>query len=97
MRAFAVKVDLTSGVSGFLRPGDHVDIYWTGKLDSDRMRTEGNSTGEVTKLIENGVELIAVDQVSDENTTGAILARTVTVAVRRSRSPRLRRPRPPGG
>ena len=30
MRAFAIKVDVASGVSGFLRPGDQVDIYWTG-------------------------------------------------------------------
>lgn len=28
-RAFAIKVDVASGVSGFLRPGDHVDVYWT--------------------------------------------------------------------
>jgi len=82
MRAFAIEVDAKSGVSGFLRPGDRVDVYWTGTVGKGDMRTEGNSTGEVTKLIENGVELIAVDQVSDENTTGAILARTVTVAVR---------------
>ena len=30
MRAFALRVDVSSGVSGFLRPGDRVDIYWTG-------------------------------------------------------------------
>ena len=30
MRAFAIKVDGSSGVSGFLRPGHQVDIYWTG-------------------------------------------------------------------
>ncbi|RBI76959.1 Flp pilus assembly protein CpaB [Roseovarius sp. TE539] len=82
MRAFAIKVDLSSGVSGFLRPGDYVDIYWTGKVGSERLRTEGDSTGEVTKLIEGGMELIAVDQVSDTNTTGAIDARTVTVSAR---------------
>jgi pilus assembly protein CpaB len=30
MRALALQVDVTSGVSGFLRPGDRVDVYWTG-------------------------------------------------------------------
>ena len=32
-RAFAIKVDVSSGVSGFLRPGDRVDIYWTGRVN----------------------------------------------------------------
>ena len=81
MRAFAIKVDVSSGVSGFLRPGDRVDVYWTGSI-GDRGRTEGNSTGDVTKLIETAVRLIAVDQVANGDTTGAIIARTVTVAVK---------------
>ncbi len=82
MRAFAIKVDVSSGVSGFLRPGDHVDVYWTGRVSGDEITIEGNSRGDVTKLIETGVKLIAVDQVANGDTTGAIIARTVTVAVR---------------
>jgi pilus assembly protein CpaB len=82
MRAFAIKVNSESGVSGFLRPGDRIDVYWTGRLNGEDLRTEGNSSGEVTKLIEAGVELIAVDQTSDGDTSGTILARTVTVSVR---------------
>ncbi|HKK85085.1 MAG TPA: Flp pilus assembly protein CpaB [Roseovarius sp.] len=82
MRAFAIKVDVASGVSGFLRPGDHVDVYWTGRVRGNGVRTEGDSFGEVTKLIQTGVRLIAVDQMSDENTTKAIIARTVTVSAK---------------
>jgi len=83
MRAFAIKVDVASGVSGFLRPGDRVDVYWTGQVrGGSDVRTEGNSMGDVTKLIETGVQLIAVDQISDENTSQAIIARTVTVAAK---------------
>ena len=78
-RAFAIKVDVASGVSGFLRPGDRVDVYWTGNVGRGG-RTEGNSTGEVTKLIETRVRLIAIDQVADADMTGAIIARTVTIA-----------------
>ncbi|WP_371226127.1 Flp pilus assembly protein CpaB [Roseovarius sp. 2305UL8-3] len=81
MRAFAIKVDVTSGVSGFLRPGDHVDVYWTGRVGGENVRTENDSTGEVTKLIETNVRLIAVDQQANQNTSGTTLARTVTVAV----------------
>lgn len=70
-RAFAISVDVSSGVSGFLRPGDRVDVYWTG-------RAFGR---EVTRLIESAVPLIAVDQISDNDRTGPLIARTVTVQV----------------
>lgn len=81
-RAFAIKVDVSSGVSGFLRPGDHVDVYWTGRVGGDDLRTEANSVGNVTKLIETGVRLIAVDQTANSEKSGANVARTVTVAVK---------------
>lgn len=76
-RAFAIKVDVASGVSGFLRPGDRVDVYWTG-----RIKAIGNNVpeGEVTKLIETGINLIAIDQTAQSDTTAATIARTVTVA-----------------
>jgi pilus assembly protein CpaB len=38
MRAFTISVDATSGVSGFLRPGDKVDVYWSGQVAQGPMR-----------------------------------------------------------
>ncbi len=74
MRAFAIKVDVASGVSGFLRPEDRVDVYWTGTSDSGE--------GDVTRLIEGSVRIIAVDQTANsERSTDAVIARTVTVEV----------------
>nr|WP_325251399.1 Flp pilus assembly protein CpaB [Amylibacter sp.] len=70
MRAFAIRVDVASGVSGFLRPGDKVDVYWTGQ----------SNTETVTKLILNGLELIAIDQQADASRNVTTVARTVTVA-----------------
>ena len=77
MRAFAIKVDVASGVSGFVQPGDHVDVYWTGAASSG---TAGD-TIEITRLIESGVRIIAVDQTADNGSGGAMVARTVTVAI----------------
>jgi pilus assembly protein CpaB len=71
-RAFAIKVDVASGVSGFVQPGDRVDVYWTGSID--------NSSGDMTRLIESGVKIIAVDQTADGGTGAAVVARTVTVS-----------------
>lgn len=73
MRAFAIKVDVASGVSGFVQPGDLVDIYWTGNA-------EGEAGGNFTRLIEGAIKVIAIDQTADaENATGTQVARTVTV------------------
>jgi pilus assembly protein CpaB len=70
MRAFAINVDVSSGVSGFLRPGDRVDIYWSGAAGGK----------DVTKLIQEGVRLIAIDQSADaDRSEETLIARTVTV------------------
>lgn len=78
MRAFAIKVDVASGVSGFLRPGDRVDVYWTGGLNG----TLEGIRGEITRLIQSGIQIVAVDQSAGGDVTGATIARTVTVAAR---------------
>lgn len=78
MRAFTIKVDVSSGVSGFLRPGDRVDVYWTGRVNIGR---NAKANGDVTKLIEAGVRLIAIDQSANDNLNETTIARTVTVSV----------------
>jgi len=72
MRAFQIKVDVASGVAGFVMPEDLIDIYWTGTVDG---------AGETTRLIESAVRIIAVDQVSGQGQAAVgTVARTVTVA-----------------
>ncbi len=82
MRAFTIKVDETRSVSGFLQPGHKVDVYWTGQ--------SGVSAEEITRLIENAVKVVAVDQSS--NTDGgaaAQIAKTVTVEATQEQVARL--------
>ncbi|MGC1260022.1 MAG: Flp pilus assembly protein CpaB [Jannaschia helgolandensis] len=71
MRAFTLQVDVNSGVSGFLRPGDRVDVYWTG----------GGKQGGVTRLIHANLPLIAIDQQTDEERNSPTIARNITVEV----------------
>ena len=63
---------MSSGVSGFVQPGDAVDIYWTGQANRNQ--------GDVTQLIESTIQVIAIDQEtnSDRGLSGTV-ARTVTV------------------
>ena len=69
MRAFSIKVE----AADYLQPDQTVDVYWTGSTDG--------SAGEMTRLIESGMKIIAVDRNSKASTTeGAIQNRTMTVA-----------------
>lgn len=69
MRAFSIKVE----AADYLQPGQTVDIYWTGSTES--------STGEITRLIESNMKIIAVDRNGKSATSeGAIQNRTMTVA-----------------
>lgn len=74
MRAFTINVNASTGVSGFLRPGNRVDIYWTGSVDPGRNKDE-------THLIGSSIELVAIDQSTDRNSTQTSIPSTVTVQV----------------
>lgn len=70
MRAFSINVDVSSGVAGFLRPGDAVDVYWIGQL----------AGLQTTKLIDTGVRLVAINQSADaDRTEETMIATTVTI------------------
>lgn len=72
MRAFTIQVDASTAVSGFLRPGDRVDVYWSGQVGDQ----------PVTKLIDTNLKLIAIDQSADADRSAETqLARTVTAEV----------------
>jgi len=76
MRAFAIRVDVASGVSGFLRPGDKVDVYWTGRA---AINGDGGRGQDYTALIQAGIQIIAIDQTADGDRSSPTIARTVTV------------------
>jgi pilus assembly protein CpaB len=69
MRAFTIRVDQNSGISGTLRPSNTVDIYWTGR----------GQDGEVTRLLSSGVRIIALDENADQDRTFNGVPRSVTI------------------
>ncbi len=86
MRAFAIKVE----AADFLQPGDRVDIYWTGSVEG--------TPGEMTRLIESAMKIIAVDRNKKaSNTDGAIQSRTMTVAATPEQVARLAQAQATGG
>lgn len=70
MRAFTIRVDQNSGLSGTLRPSDTVDIYWTGR---------GAEGGEVTRMLSASVRIIALDENADQDRNFNGVPRSITV------------------
>lgn len=70
-RAFSIKVNAVSAVSGFILPGDRVDIMLT--------RTVGS--GLVTDVILQSVYILGMDQIASEEQENPMVARTATVEV----------------
>ena len=62
---------MATGVSGFLSPGDEVDIYWSGR----------NLDQTITRLILEKVKIIAIDQQANSESLRPTVARTVTLQV----------------
>jgi pilus assembly protein CpaB len=52
MRAFTVKVDRATGMAGFLRPGDTIDVYWTGVIGQIKdAQSDDEYDGSISRLI----------------------------------------------
>jgi len=72
-QAFTLQIDVVTGVSGFLRPGDRVDVYWTGT---------GREGESLTRLIRSNLQIVALDQLADTDRNNPMIARTITFAAR---------------
>ena len=79
MRAVSVPVDATADVSGFVLPGDRVDLLVTLPLPQDGGGAAGNPHRAAETVLRN-LRVIAVDQQPD-NKGQPVLARTVTFEV----------------
>ena len=74
MRAMSLSINATSGISGFVFPGDRVDIILT-----HRVRRPGAKKRRVSETIMENVRIIAVDQVTGDKKKKAKVRRTATL------------------
>src|SRR3984885_6766169 len=85
MRAVSVPVTVTSGISGFVFPGDQVDLIVTYSVQ-DRPPPGQTTAGtlldhKVSETILRDVRVIAVDQKLDSKPGEAVVAKTATLEV----------------
>lgn len=74
MRALSIHIDPISGVSGFILPGDHVDILLTRDLGT-------GDQNKVTDLFMQDVQVLGINQNADQNANKPEVGQTATVEV----------------
>ena len=85
MRAVSVPVTITSGISGFVFPGDQVDLIVTYSVQ-DRPEPGAATTGpliehKISETVLHDVRVIAIDQKLDSKAGEATVAKTATFEV----------------
>lgn len=84
MRAVSVPVDATTGVAGFVLPGDRVDV-----LLSHQMRDLSDQVRRATETVLLNVRVLAVDQSMNDTATAPHVAHHVTLEVTSEQAERL--------
>lgn len=79
-RAVSVPVNATSGISGFIFPGDRVDLILTSRFNS--RGADGKSVNRfVSKTLLSGIRVLAIDQKTESKNGEVSPAKTVTMEV----------------
>jgi len=81
-RAASIRVDAVTGVSGFIVPGDIVDVIYTATPNASPLSSL-SATAEVYRsdIILQSVQVLGIDQNQSDETSQADLAKTVTLEV----------------
>lgn len=80
MRAISVPVSKTSDVSGFVLPGDQVDILITHSLPSSE-HDAGSPQHQAAETVLQDVRVLAVDQKLESKAGEPVVAQSVTLEV----------------
>ena len=76
-RAMSIPITPVTGVSGFVRPGDIVDVMLTRQIPGDG----AGAQDQMVDIIMEGVKVLAIDQVSSETATEPGTGSTAVVEV----------------
>jgi pilus assembly protein CpaB len=88
-RAVAIPVDATSGVAGFVFPGDYVDVLFTLKRTVAGDGAEASEVRQFSQTLITDVRVLAIDQTVDRNDGAAKVGRTATLQVTSGQAERL--------
>jgi pilus assembly protein CpaB len=89
LRAVSVPVDAASGIAGFVFPGDRVDVLLSYRINQQNEESPAGNTRHFSQTMLRGVRVLAVDQIVDNDTGAAMLAKTVTLEVDQKQAEKL--------
>ena len=78
MRAVSVSINPTTGISGFVFPGDRVDVILTMSVQD---RQDEKSANRASETVLEDVRVIAVDQTTNDQDNQPVIAKNVTLEV----------------
>ncbi len=78
-RAVSIQVDETTGVAGFIFPGDRVDVILT--LEIIQENTESSRPRHASETILSNVRVVAMDQSTDDQEQQVVVRRIATLEV----------------
>jgi pilus assembly protein CpaB len=82
MRAVSVAVNSTSGISGFVFPGDRVDLLMTHTVTQDAAAPGGAGTERrATETVMRNIRVLAIDQKTETKAGEAVVAHNATLEV----------------
>lgn len=83
MRAVSVPVNATSGISGFVFPGDWVDVVLTMRVNVEDNETgkAGTKARHFSETLLTNVRVLAIDQKTENQEGQATVAKTATLEV----------------
>lgn len=88
-RAVAIPLDATSGVAGFVFPGDFVDILFTLKRTVSGEGADDAETRQFSQTLITGVRVLAIDQTLDGDNAPAKVGKTATLQVTTRQAERI--------
>lgn len=75
--AVAIPISDVTGVAGFVRPGDMVDVLLTRQIPGDN----SGAYDKMTDVVMQAVRVLAIDQVADPGKTDPTVAKSATLEV----------------
>ena len=75
--AFAVPINDASGVGGFVRPGDVVNVMLTRQIPGDG----STASDKMTDIVLAAVPVLGIDQIANEKETNPAIGKTATLQV----------------
>lgn len=79
MRAISIKVKADASVSGFVKPGDHVDLLLSHSVTP--VSADPPTPHAIAETVINDLRVIAVDQTHEDQSGKASISKTITFEV----------------